>query len=456
MSSHNTLRARGAMGPRDGNEWAPETTCQPTPVVPGVCVLSRLIQLPAPPLSQNQLKRLEEHRYNSSGHSLLEPIMQCYWEWLVGCVPTWIAPNLITIVGLVTNIFTTLVLVYYCPTATEQAPLWAYLSCAVGLFIYQSLDAIDGKQARRTNSSSPLGELFDHGCDSLSTVFVVLGTCISIQLGTNPDWMFFCCFAGMFMFYCAHWQTYVSGTLRFGIRLRNFYEDPSENRCPEGQPVKECRRVESIDVTEVQILIIVMYLLAAIGGSAFWQSLIPLINIQIKIVPAICTAIGAIFSCTNYFRVIFTGGVGKNGSTIAGTSVLSPVLHIGSVILLAIVIYKKSKVQLFEKHPCLYILAFGFVSAKITNKLVVAHMTKSEMHLHDLAFLGPGLIFLDQYFNSFVDEYLVLWLALALSLFDLVRYCVSVCNQIASHLHIHVFKLQPVATLSSQQGHNHH
>lgn len=130
-----------------------------------------------------------------------------------------------------------------------QAPLWAYLLCAVGLFVYQSLDAIDGKQARRTNSSSPLGELFDHGCDSLSTgqfffffpclasfrcvpvnlklltcvlvfvsaVFVVLGTSIAVQMGTNPDWMFFCCFAGMFMFYCAHWQTYVSGTLRFGM-----------------------------------------------------------------------------------------------------------------------------------------------------------------------------------------------------------------------------------------------
>lgn len=42
----------------------------------------------------------------------------------------------------------------------------------------------------------------------------------------------------------------------------------------------------------------------------------------------------------------------------------------------------------------------------------VAHMTKSEMHLHDLAFLGPGLLFLDQYFNSFIDEYLVLWIAL--------------------------------------------
>ncbi|XP_046886571.1 choline/ethanolaminephosphotransferase 1-like [Hypomesus transpacificus] len=385
------------------------------------CLLGKLMQLPAPPLSRHQLKKLEEHRYSSAGHSLLEPYMQPFWEWLVARVPTWMAPNLITIVGLSVNIFTTLILVFYCPTATEQAPLWAYLTCALGLFIYQSLDAIDGKQARRTNSSTPLGELFDHGCDSLSTVFVVLGTCIAVQLGTNPDWMFFCCFAGMFMFYCAHWQTYVSGTLRFGI----------------------------IDVTEVQIFIIIMYLLAAVGGTAFWQFSIPVVNIQIKIVPAILTVAGAIFSCTNYFRVIFTGGVGKNGSTTAGTSVLSPFFHIGTVITLAIMIYKKSSVQLFEKHPCLYILAFGLVSAKITNKLVVAHMTKSEMYLHDLAFLGPGLLFLNQYFNSFVDEYLVLWVALVWSTVDLVRYCSSVCNQIASHLHIFVFKLKPPGQFSN-------
>ena len=82
--------------------------------------LRRLVELPSPPLSRHQLKRLEEHRYSSSGRSLLEPIMQRYWEWLVCCMPAWIAPNLITIVGLATNVFTTLVLVYYCPTATEQ------------------------------------------------------------------------------------------------------------------------------------------------------------------------------------------------------------------------------------------------------------------------------------------------------------------------------------------------
>lgn len=71
-----------------------------------------------------------------------------------------------------------------------------------------------------------------------------------------------------------------------------------------------------------------------------------------------------VLHCDCFLTVVFL--------VFQGTSVLSPVLHIGSVIVLAMMIYKKSAIQLFEKHPCLYILAFGFVSAKITNKLVVS------------------------------------------------------------------------------------
>ncbi|RMC19865.1 hypothetical protein DUI87_03431 [Hirundo rustica rustica] len=129
----------------------------------------------------------------------------------------------------------------------------------------------------------------------------------------------------------------------------------------------------------------------------------------------------------------YSGAVGKNGSTLAGTSVLSPFLHIGSMIALAAMIYKKSAVQHFERHFCLYILTFGFVCAKTTNQLVVAHMTKSEMYLYDTALISPALLFLDQCFNSFIDKYIVLWIALILSLFNLLRYCVSVCR-IAAHL----------------------
>ncbi|XP_009464144.1 PREDICTED: cholinephosphotransferase 1 [Nipponia nippon] len=293
------------------------------------------------------------------------------------------------------------------------APFWAYILGALGLFIYQSLDAIDGKQARRTNSSSPLGELFDHGCDSISTVFVVLGSCIAIRLGTNPDWLFFCCFVGLFMFYSAHWQTYVSGILRFG----------------------------KVDVTEVQIAITMLLLISAYGGTAVWDYKVPLVGLEVKFFAVFGILCGIALSSFNYFRVIFGGGVGKNGSTIAGTSVLSPGLHIGLLITLAIMIYKKSTTRLFEKHSCLYVLTFGFVNAKISQKLVVAHMTKSEICLQDTAFIGPGLLFLDQYFNSFIDEYIVLWIALFISLFDMLRYATGVCLQIAAHLHIHVFRI---------------
>lgn len=45
---------------------------------------------------------------------------------------------------------------------------------ALGVFLYQSLDAVDGKQAKRTQSSNALGELFDHGCDALNVSVSVL------------------------------------------------------------------------------------------------------------------------------------------------------------------------------------------------------------------------------------------------------------------------------------------
>ncbi|KAM6153255.1 cholinephosphotransferase 1 [Erethizon dorsatum] len=365
------------------------------------------------PLSAAQLRRLDEHRYSAAGVSLLEPPLQRYWTWLLRWVPLWVAPNTITLLGLALNLATTLVLVAFCPTATEEAPAWAYLLCALGLFTYQSLDAVDGKQARRTNSCSPLGELFDHGCDSLSSVLMAVGACIAVRLGTHPDWLFFCSFIGMFLFYCAHWQTYVSGMLRFG----------------------------KVDVTEIQVALVIVFILSTFGGAAMWDYTIPVLEIRLKIFPVLGVVGGAVFSCSNYFHVILHGGVGKNGSTIAGTSVLSPGLHIGLIIILAIMIYKKSATNLFEKHPCLYTLMFGCVFAKVAQKVVIAHMTKSELHLQDTVFIGPGLLFLDQYFNNFVDEYVVLWIAMVVASLDMLLYFSALCLQISRHLHLSIFKI---------------
>ncbi|XP_077197075.1 cholinephosphotransferase 1-like [Paroedura picta] len=378
------------------------------------------------PLSAAQLRRLEQHRYSASGRSLLEPPLQLYWAWLVERAPLWLAPNAITLGGFVVNLLPTLLLFAYCPSATEEAPPWVLFSCALGVFIFQSLDAIDGKQARRTNSSSPLGELFDHGCDSVSIVLVCFAVCIAFRLGTNPHWLFFFCFLGSFLVYCAFWQIYVLGMQKTG----------------------------KIDISEGEIAVIVLFLLTAFGGTAMWDTQVPVLNVSLKMILVAGFACGAVIASYHYLSLIFGGGIGKNGSTIAGTSVLSPGLHIALIIILALMIYKKSTTHVFEKHPCLYALTFGFVCAKITQKLVVAHITKSEMILPDTAFIGPGLLFLNQYCDVLIDEYVILWIALFISLLDLLRYFTGLCIQIAAHLRIDVFKIPPHQAPEQVQNHN--
>jgi hypothetical protein len=68
-------------------------------------------------LSPAQLKRLSDHKYSCSSISLVDPLLQPWWNWLVSKTPLWIAPNLITILGLAVNIITTLILVWYSPDA---------------------------------------------------------------------------------------------------------------------------------------------------------------------------------------------------------------------------------------------------------------------------------------------------------------------------------------------------
>merc|ERR1719282_1516191 len=82
----------------------------------------------------------------------------------------WMAPNLVTLLGFALMIFSYCLFWIYSPTFAEVPPRWVFVAAAFCLWIYQTLDAMDGKQARRTGSSSPMGQLFDHGCDCLGTL----------------------------------------------------------------------------------------------------------------------------------------------------------------------------------------------------------------------------------------------------------------------------------------------
>ena len=54
---------------------------------------------------------LKDHQYKAEGRSILEYFMQPYWNWLVLQVPIWVAPNLLTFVGLVVNVVASLAVI---------------------------------------------------------------------------------------------------------------------------------------------------------------------------------------------------------------------------------------------------------------------------------------------------------------------------------------------------------
>ena len=73
-----------------------------------------------PVLDEGQLKRLAEHKYSVQCTSILDPFFQVYWRWLVEQVPIWLAPNLITCLGLLVNVVTSMILMWFCPQARGE------------------------------------------------------------------------------------------------------------------------------------------------------------------------------------------------------------------------------------------------------------------------------------------------------------------------------------------------
>lgn len=75
-------------------------------------------------------------------------------------------------------------------------------------------------------------------------MFVIIALSVSLKLGSDPWLMFIICFLAMTAFYTAHWQTYVTGTLKFG----------------------------KVDVTEAQVTVYSIYAITGLVGDSIWAT----------------------------------------------------------------------------------------------------------------------------------------------------------------------------------------
>jgi hypothetical protein len=156
-------------------------------------------------LTDKVKKGLATWQYHSGGYTKLDLILDPFWAWCQTLMPQWMAPNLITLSGLFCVGGGALLLRMFDPTFSQTAPAWVYAVALLGHFLYQTLDAVDGKHARATKSSSPLGQLFDHGCDAFTTNIVGNLNCHCMQYAGSP-WTVFNTVLNFQCFFLAQWE----------------------------------------------------------------------------------------------------------------------------------------------------------------------------------------------------------------------------------------------------------
>ncbi|XP_072948091.1 ethanolaminephosphotransferase 1-like [Epargyreus clarus] len=188
-------------------------------------------------LSREHLEGFDNYKYMAKDTSPLSVyVMHPFWNKVVELIPRWVAPNVLTFAGFVLTVLDFALLSYYDydytaasstvhnETAvepplnghTERIPQSLWFVLAVFLFLAYTLDGIDGKQARRTQTSGPLGELFDHGLDSYSVFFIP--ACLysifgRLDYSISPIRMYYVMWNLLFNFYLSHWEKYNTGVL---------------------------------------------------------------------------------------------------------------------------------------------------------------------------------------------------------------------------------------------------
>lgn len=168
-------------------------------------------------MSPEALAHLKSYKYSSVDKSFISNyVLRYYWNGCVKLLPMWLAPNMVTLLGFFLIIANVMVLQIFIPDLVGPGPVWVYWSFAFALWGYSTMDNIDGKQARRTGTSSGLGELFDHGIDSLNCTLASLLETAAMGFGPTPIGTFTAMVPVLPMFFST-WETYHTHTLYLGV-----------------------------------------------------------------------------------------------------------------------------------------------------------------------------------------------------------------------------------------------
>ncbi|CAK8564749.1 unnamed protein product [Lathyrus sativus] len=304
---------------------------------------------------------LHRHKYSGVDHSYVAKyVLQPFWCWFVNLFPLWMPPNLITLTGFMFLLISVLLGYVYSPQLDSAPPRWVHVAHGILLFLYQTFDAVDGKQARRTNSSSPLGELFDHGCDALACALEALAFGSTAMCGRSTFWWWL---ISAITFFGATWEYYFINTLILPV-----VNGP----------------------TEGLMLIYLAHFFTAIVGAEWWAQQfgksLPFLNWLpfIADVPTYSAALGlmvvfgviptVIFNVRNVHKVVKA----KNRSMLLALAMLYPfVVLVGGVLVWDYL----SPSDIIASYPHLVVMGTGLAFGYLVGRMILAHFCEEPKGL---------------------------------------------------------------------------
>ncbi len=366
-------------------------------------------------ISPDGEERIKYYKYNSQTNSLvynnlMSPLANIHLKFL----PFNLAPNTITFIAFVFNLIPHLLIAFTTgEDLSKEVPRWLCIFAGICQFLYMHFDNMDGKQARRTNSSSSLGMLYDHGLDSLSGWIMALN--LGSVIGLENGLISYCCLllVPVLGFYFTMWEEYHLNFLNFGMI----------------NPVDE-------GLTFMNLLLI----FTGIVGTSWWTQPsffgLPRNHIFVVIIVSACV-LGMI---ANVARVIQKfDGKQKSLETLKVSAFLVACI-------LAVAYYSPSNIV--ERRTRSLVTCFGLGFCKVIGHMQLAHCAGDVFYQWRKSFIFSCSVlvlntFIGAKFGHFiVDEDLLLTLAIVFNALSYLHYVLSITQQLKRVLGIRVFSVK--------------
>eukprot|EP00761_Pharyngomonas_kirbyi_P007035 gb/GECH01007044.1/.p1 GENE.gb/GECH01007044.1/~~gb/GECH01007044.1/.p1 ORF type:complete len:400 (+),score=43.92 gb/GECH01007044.1/:1-1200(+) len=388
-----------------------------------------------PVLNEKQLTQLSKYKSCGADNSItLKYVLRPFHNWIIQFFPKSIAPNLITIFGLICQLLAFFVCMYYSPTFSEPLPRWVFLFNAVCVFSYQTFDNLDGKQARRTGACSPLGELFDHGVDALTCS---LGTYMWMATArTGPtSAAYILLLSGYLPFLTATWEEYFRGGLFLG-----YVNGPIE-----GLLLVIGAQLFGFVVGHDWFEISVAEHVGAVWprGAAMVSMKAPRmgemrIGIAFVMVSVVVMSLSTIPNLLTTIKIVRQ----KKYNLLRAISYLFPTL---SILGCGMIWMEMSPGNIFQQHPHLFFLGIGINCTYVINHLTLAFLVQSSYRIfYKTAFIlyvATANAALGNIMGIMIPEEILLYIYFALGLLNYLTFVFRVVNQVASFLEIDVLSV---------------